>query len=216
MKLVKYILILFLFSCANESSKTGRGPKSLSKETSGYRMIVSKKGVKCAGEGQVLNKGERFKDDVYYEKFGECLNAIPYRLILKGIFVGNNRIQCGKELRFYKENPKYNDSFYEEGEFLDFDSCEKIVSSKNDQLRENLVKKYIEKNPKYSEFEDWAKRGLLRTGMPEELVYLGWGEPSKTHTTKGKLGIHKKLEYRSNNSTKYAYIQNGFLTSLQD
>lgn len=213
MKKMTYFLLLFLISCAQEASKPGREPKSIS---SGYRMIISKKGVKCGGEKQVLKKGESFKDEVYFEKFGECLNAIPYRLILKGIFVGNNRIECGKELKFYKENPKWNDSFYEEGEFLDYESCEKTVSLKNDQLRETLVKKYITKNPKYLEYEDWAKRGLLRTGMPEALVYLTWGEPSKTKTTKGKLGINKQLIYRINNSTKYAYIQNGLLTNIQE
>lgn len=228
LKIITYILVLSLISCAQQASKSEqsskteqapkieRVPQSSLKETSGYRMIVSKKGVRCGGGSQVLNRGESFKDDIYFEKFGECLNAIPYRLIQKGIFVGNNRIQCGKELRFYKENPKWNDSFYDKVEFLEYDSCEKTLTLKNEQLRETLVKKYIAKNPKYSEYENWAKQGLLRTGMPEELVYLAWGEPSKTKTTKGKFGITKQLIYRINNSTKYAYIQNGLLTTVQE
>jgi hypothetical protein len=227
-KVVTYILALSLFSCAEHVSKTEqvsepeqaskieRVPQSSLGGPSGYRMIVSEKGVRCGGGRQSLKKGERFKDETYFEKFGECLSAIPYRLVLKGIFLGNNRIQCEKELRFYKEDPSGNDSFYEKAEFSDYDSCQKSASLKNQELREKLIKKYIGKNPKYSEYEEWAKRGILRVGMPEELVYLTWGQPTKTNTTKGKFGVQKKLLYQTTSSTKYAYIQNGYLTTIQE
>ena len=52
----------------------------------------------------------------------------------------------------------------------------------------------------------------LAIGMTSEQVEKSWGKPRKINKSTGKYGVHEQWVYNN----KYAYIENGYLTSWQD
>jgi hypothetical protein len=78
--------------------------------------------------------------------------------------------------------------------------------------REERIREFIAKFPKYKKFEADAIKFKVQIGMPEELVLLMWGTPSRTNEARSAASIRKQLVF---GSILYVYTEKGFVVVVQ-
>ncbi len=71
---------------------------------------------------------------------------------------------------------------------------------------------YFKINPKDKKYKELTVGKQIQIGMPEELLYLSWGKPSKVNKTVTQYGTDKQCLYRSH----YVYVRNGKVSSWQN
>lgn len=78
--------------------------------------------------------------------------------------------------------------------------------------RDEAIRAFIVKHPKFKKYEADALKLKVQIGMPEELVFLMWGTPSHTNETRLAKSLRKQLVFAN---MLYVYIEKGFVVAVQ-
>lgn len=102
-------------------------------------------------------------------------------------------------------------------EFTKLSACEaseelKKASAEVIAERDEGIRAFIAKHPKFKKFEDDALKLKVQVGMPEELVFAMWGTPSRTNETRSAASIRKQLVF---GGVLYVYVEKGFVVAVQ-
>jgi hypothetical protein len=124
------------------------------------------------------------------------------------------KINCSTEIKlsFAKEKAVVEASVKI---FNSFSSKEELIKVSEKILSTDLFKSFSSSDPlaglrkKYPSFIQQVIKRSISEGMPEELLYLSWGEPGSKNVYNS--GRRKQLIY----GRKYLYIENGVISSWQ-
>ena len=151
-----------------------------------------------------------------------CSIALVFSVVLvSGYFVNKNQ-KIKQVETVYKEAM----DLYYKGDFkasikkiVDINQDYKKIASK--KLNDNIDRLYETVKDAQKVKEEMARDNemtmliyyhQLAIGMTSEQVEKSWGKPRKINKSTGKYGVHEQWVYNN----KYAYIENGYLTSWQD
>jgi len=57
--------------------------------------------------------------------------------------------------------------------------------------------------------------GIIWLGMDAEQLELSWGRPTDINCTVSAYGVHEQWVYRYSSTTRFVYLEDGFVTSWQ-
>jgi len=101
--------------------------------------------------------------------------------------------------------------------FLSIGECEKSQEFEKALAditveREERIRSFTLKYPKFKKFEADAIKFKVQVGMPEELVFLIWGKPSRVNEIRSETSIRKQLVFAD---ILYIYIENHSVVAIQ-
>lgn len=94
-------------------------------------------------------------------------------------------------------------SYFDSEVFMTKPGCEE--GEKYLAVKEKQLEKYLKNNPSATKYKDSVLKNKIMVGMPEELLYMSWGYPTRVNAS----SYGDQLVYGS----QYVYIRNGRVTS---